>query len=327
MADVRSILGVQAGAGGGSSASSSSSSSSAAAASSSAQPKQKKSKGKKKGGAGGGGRGRGGAGRAGGGLSSSTGGVNRSAARKNFGLASSEQLAPLVYTAPYQRKSTKRKIAPSKRWLWKEYRNSARPDNVKLKHWTRVDIDTQTVDYPYSRFNVGIVVPYGRTTDSSSASAGGGGGAGGAGSKKNQRYTVEEYAQFLQDPAWTKAETDYLFDLVERYDMRWPVVADRFDFQKAQAAAAEAAAAAAATAAASSTVGVTTRRAAAPELSVDTNNTAGSSVGGPAGSDRTEEDLKRRVFDVLVRLNRARNPNGTVEHLLYDYEYAVYVVD
>ena len=299
MADVRSILGVQAG-----------SSSSSAAASSSAQAKPKKNKGKK-----GGGSGSRGVGRAGS-LSSSIGGVNRSAARKNFGLASSEQLAPLVYTAPYQRKSTKRKIAPSKRWLWKEYRNSARPDNVKLKHWTRVDIDTQTVDYPYSRFNVGIVVPYGRTTDSSSASAG---GAASAGGKKNQRYTAEEYAQFLQDPAWTKDETDYLFDLVERYDMRWPVIADRFDFQTAQAAAAEAAAATAAL----SSGGVSTRRAAAPDLSVDTN--AAGSSGVPGALDRTEEDLKKRVFDVLVRLNRARNPNGTVEHLLYDYEYAVYV--
>jgi DNA methyltransferase 1-associated protein 1 len=32
------------------------------------------------------------------------------------------------------------------------------------------------------------------------------------------------------DEQWTKEETDYLFGLVEGYDLRWYVVHDRYDF-------------------------------------------------------------------------------------------------
>ena len=32
------------------------------------------------------------------------------------------------------------------------------------------------------------------------------------------------------DPAWTKEETDYLFDIVREYDLRFYVIADRYEF-------------------------------------------------------------------------------------------------
>lgn len=32
------------------------------------------------------------------------------------------------------------------------------------------------------------------------------------------------------DKEWTKEETDYLFELVKEYDLRWQVIADRYDF-------------------------------------------------------------------------------------------------
>ena len=34
----------------------------------------------------------------------------------------------------------------------------------------------------------------------------------------------------LSDSAWTKEETDYLFDLVREYDMRFFVIADRYEY-------------------------------------------------------------------------------------------------
>ena len=32
------------------------------------------------------------------------------------------------------------------------------------------------------------------------------------------------------DKDWTKEETDYLFDLVKEYDLRWHVISDRYDY-------------------------------------------------------------------------------------------------
>ncbi|KAI9610910.1 hypothetical protein H4Q26_008755 [Puccinia striiformis f. sp. tritici PST-130] len=43
-------------------------------------------------------------------------------------------------------------------------------------------------------------------------------------------YTTEEYYHLLRDDHWTKAETDYLFDLLNTYDLRFPVVHDRYEF-------------------------------------------------------------------------------------------------
>lgn len=77
------------------------------------------------------------------------------------------------------------------------------------------------LEYPFSKFNRVIDVP---------------------------DYTDEEYERhligkvykmmngcgllicFLLDSEWTKDETDYLFNLCRRYDLRFPVIHDRYDF-------------------------------------------------------------------------------------------------
>lgn len=41
------------------------------------------------------------------------------------------------------------------------------------------------------------------------------------------KYTDAEYKQWLQHATWTRAETDTLFDLCRRFDLRWPVIYDR----------------------------------------------------------------------------------------------------
>jgi DNA methyltransferase 1-associated protein 1 len=61
-------------------------------------------------------------------------------------------------------------------------------------------------------------------------------------------YSQDEYTRFLegmspgndmllitnsyiyQDKEWTKEETDYLFNLIQEYDLRWFAVHDRYDF-------------------------------------------------------------------------------------------------
>lgn len=46
-----------------------------------------------------------------------------------------------------------------------------------------------------------------------------------------QRYTDDEYDRLLRSDDWSREETDYLMDLVSEYDLRWVVIADRYDYQ------------------------------------------------------------------------------------------------
>lgn len=45
-------------------------------------------------------------------------------------------------------------------------------------------------------------------------------------------YSEQEYQMYLHDDAWTKAETDHLFDLSRRFDLRFVVIHDRYDHQQ-----------------------------------------------------------------------------------------------
>lgn len=45
-------------------------------------------------------------------------------------------------------------------------------------------------------------------------------------------YTENEYSQHLKAEGWTKEETDHLIDLAKRFDMRFIVMADRYDTEK-----------------------------------------------------------------------------------------------
>ena len=47
-------------------------------------------------------------------------------------------------------------------------------------------------------------------------------------------YTDDQYESHLRDDEWDKAETDYLVDLAIEYDLRWVLIADRYDYQPAE---------------------------------------------------------------------------------------------
>jgi DNA methyltransferase 1-associated protein 1 len=59
----------------------------------------------------------------------------------------------------------------------------------------------QYSDYPYAKFNVKL---------------------------DKIIYTDEEYEGLLKDDDWTRDATDHLMDICYQYDLRWPVVADRY---------------------------------------------------------------------------------------------------
>ncbi|XP_042034510.1 SWR1-complex protein 4-like isoform X2 [Salvia splendens] len=91
-------------------------------------------------------------------------------------------------------------------WQWLPFSNSARKDNLQLYHWVRVvNSVPPTGDYSFAKYNKSADVI---------------------------KYTDEEYEKHLTDNTWTKEETDQLFDLCERFDLRFVVIADRFPSSK-----------------------------------------------------------------------------------------------
>ncbi|KAK4775541.1 hypothetical protein SAY87_023502 [Trapa incisa] len=87
-------------------------------------------------------------------------------------------------------------------WQWLPFTSSARKDDLQLFHWVRVVNGVPPIgDYAFAKYNKKVSLV---------------------------KYTDEEYEKYLIDPAWTKEETDQLFDLCEQFDLRFIVIADRF---------------------------------------------------------------------------------------------------
>lgn len=115
------------------------------------------------------------------------------------------------------------------------FTNSARSDGLVLNHWQRkhesarppvaapapeeshMDIDHPKEegkeeapkhteqDYAFAKYNVKPRLP--------------------------RRYTDEEYDRSLKNDDWSREETDYLVDVVNEFDIRWVVIADRYNYQ------------------------------------------------------------------------------------------------
>ncbi|SAM09584.1 hypothetical protein [Absidia glauca] len=107
---------------------------------------------------------------------------------------------PIAFVKPtYQTKWATKKKAES--WTHKPFLNPARTDTLVLHHWVKQS--EQDDDYHFAKFNRVIDIV---------------------------DYTDEDYEQYLTDNDWTKDETDYLFRLCRLYDLRFPVIADRYDY-------------------------------------------------------------------------------------------------
>lgn len=116
----------------------------------------------------------------------------------------------------------KRRLAsrkPAAKWELKPFKNSARQDNLVLRHWKRkaevppapaeeiaepVGAEEELEDSAFAKFNVKVNTP---------------------------KYDDEQYRSRLESEDWTKDETDYLMDLVQEYDLRWTIIWDRYDYQ------------------------------------------------------------------------------------------------
>ncbi|XP_014669990.1 PREDICTED: DNA methyltransferase 1-associated protein 1-like isoform X2 [Priapulus caudatus] len=102
-------------------------------------------------------------------------------------------------------KQAKAKIGRSRvrPWKWMPFHNPARKDGAVFYHWRRM-VD-EGKDYAFSRFNKQVPVP---------------------------TYSDLEYQQHLHDENWTREETDHLFGLCRRFDLRFIIIKDRYDRER-----------------------------------------------------------------------------------------------
>ena len=73
-------------------------------------------------------------------------------------------------------------------------------DSQPFYHWVKADL--QNFDYVYAKFNTKL---------------------------DPITYSNDEYDSILKVPNWTKSETDQLMSVCHEYNLRWPVIADRFE--------------------------------------------------------------------------------------------------
>eukprot|EP00471_Norrisiella_sphaerica_P004428 CAMPEP_0184483116 /NCGR_PEP_ID=MMETSP0113_2-20130426/4735_1 /TAXON_ID=91329 /ORGANISM="Norrisiella sphaerica, Strain BC52" /LENGTH=637 /DNA_ID=CAMNT_0026863301 /DNA_START=74 /DNA_END=1987 /DNA_ORIENTATION=+ len=91
-------------------------------------------------------------------------------------------------------------------WKLERIKSSARravtgkmKDDLEIYHWVKIH---NLPDYRFAKWNREL---------------------------KMMQYTDEEYEKHLKDPGWSKAETDKLFDLCRRFDLRFLIIHDRFN--------------------------------------------------------------------------------------------------
>ncbi|DAZ96245.1 TPA: hypothetical protein N0F65_012548 [Lagenidium giganteum] len=117
------------------------------------------------------------------------------------------------FSKPSLQQQWKEHKSPAVKWTRKAFRNPARREfagesdsnGLELSHWVKAHVDAP--EYVFARFNVQCNV----TT-----------------------FTDEEYAKALATHhdvlmKWTKQETDVLFKFCARYDLRWIVIADKYN--------------------------------------------------------------------------------------------------
>ncbi|KAF7551007.1 hypothetical protein G7Z17_g5352 [Cylindrodendrum hubeiense] len=162
---------------------------------------------------------------------------------------------------------------PASRWELRKFRNSARDDSsLALRHWRRVDGKLEgepqeqapgtagdnaqpskdgIEDSAFAKYNVQVSVP---------------------------QYSEGQYQQSLQNNDWSKEETDYLLELARDFDLRWPLIWDRYEWNP-------------------------------PATNGDMNADGDESKAVvPATRSRSMEDLKARYYDVASKMMAAQKP-------------------
>mmetsp|Transcript_4725 Transcript_4725/g.11118 ORF Transcript_4725/g.11118 Transcript_4725/m.11118 type:complete len:603 (+) Transcript_4725:463-2271(+) len=115
-----------------------------------------------------------------------------------------EHNGPAIVHQQQQQYKAKRSRKVS--WKRERIRSSARRsligksvDDLEIFHWVKIH---NMPDYRFAKANKAL---------------------------RMLQYTDLEYEQHLKDPSWSRAETDRLFDLCRRFDLRFLIIHDRFN--------------------------------------------------------------------------------------------------
>ena len=95
-------------------------------------------------------------------------------------------------------------------WIRKKYHHSSLSPNdpFRIECWTKISNENEINDdeyLPFDDFTSKVWIP---------------------------QYSREEYEAFLRSDDWSFEETNYLLQLCELYDLRFFVIADRYEFLK-----------------------------------------------------------------------------------------------
>jgi len=102
----------------------------------------------------------------------------------------------------YKQKKVKLGSKKVRRWRWIKF-NPGRKDAPFLNHWRRLNEEPK--EYPFAKFYRKIPIP---------------------------EYSFQEYQHKIQCEDWTKDESDHLISLCQQFDLRFPVIFDRWDKSK-----------------------------------------------------------------------------------------------
>lgn len=135
--------------------------------------------------------------------------------REVFGLLGQDSILSSLQPQPSNQHAqlfkSKRTVGNQHKWVWSEVftRDTNNNNNQslvakcrnrpKIYHWLKSEL--KNVEYPYLKFDIQL---------------------------DRINYNDDEYELLLQSDSWTKSETDYLIDLCYAYDLRWPVIVDRY---------------------------------------------------------------------------------------------------
>ncbi|KAF3936850.1 hypothetical protein ABW19_dt0205108 [Dactylella cylindrospora] len=116
--------------------------------------------------------------------------------------------APPVAITEHRFKGKPKFLGTVASWKEQSFKNPAREDDLQLQHWVRQNPgeqdSSQQLDYQFARFNIKINI---------------------------LEYSDAEYDAVLKDDDWSRQETDYLFNLIREWDLRWVVIVDRYEFE------------------------------------------------------------------------------------------------
>uniref|UniRef100_A0AAG5DJP5 DNA methyltransferase 1-associated protein 1 n=1 Tax=Anopheles atroparvus TaxID=41427 RepID=A0AAG5DJP5_ANOAO len=109
-------------------------------------------------------------------------------------------LLPTDTVSGYKKTKARLGMKKVRPWEWAPFVNPARTDGAVFHHWKRASDEQK--EYPFAKFNKQLDIP---------------------------SYTLNEYNAHLKTTKWTKQQTDHLFDLAKRFDVRFIIMCDRWE--------------------------------------------------------------------------------------------------